>query len=361
MAKPLHTEETRPRSVQFSHFGVLDDGKRSKGAAVTSIVVNGLILAIILILGAIVKTSPKLAKQLTELTLPPEQPPAPKPPVRPPPPPPKPLPTPPKLESRVPTPEPVPELKPLPTPVMPKPALTPAPPKAVTPPPAPVHVNLANPAAAAMAHNDPAPTAVRLGSATNPINNTSGPAVSNVNLGRSGAPGMNAGNTGLGANATKINLGSGSPNSQAMNGTGRGGTQITGVKLGGVTGGTYGSKGSGTVTQPVQIGNSSIPAAGSKPQVQSLQVASPPKVIYKPTPVYSAEAKSMHLEGNVSVKIRVDTSGAVTVLGIVHSLGHGLDESAMNAARATRFRPAVDNSGKPVDWEGVVSVNFQIS
>jgi TonB family protein len=69
----------------------------------------------------------------------------------------------------------------------------------------------------------------------------------------------------------------------------------------------------------------------------------------------------MHLEGNVSLRIRVMASGSVQVLGVVHGLGHGLDQSAIQATEATRFRPAMDSSGRPVDWEGVVLVNFQMS
>jgi len=88
MAKPLRSSDPNPKSIQFSHFGVLDDGKRSKGAAVTSIVVNGLILAAILIVGTLIKTNPIMAKKLTELTLPPQPPPPPSRPLSPPPPPP---------------------------------------------------------------------------------------------------------------------------------------------------------------------------------------------------------------------------------------------------------------------------------
>jgi TonB family protein len=42
-------------------------------------------------------------------------------------------------------------------------------------------------------------------------------------------------------------------------------------------------------------------------------------------------------------------------------LGHGLDQSALNAAQQIRFRPAIDANGNPTDWEGVVRVHFQIS
>jgi hypothetical protein len=51
----------------------------------------------------------------------------------------------------------------------------------------------------------------------------------------------------------------------------------------------------------------------------------------------------------------------VTVLGLGNSLGHGLDEAAVATAKGIRFKPAVDASGAPVDWEGVVSITFQMA
>jgi TonB family protein len=110
----------------------------------------------------------------------------------------------------------------------------------------------------------------------------------------------------------------------------------------------------------VQIQTQMQPQA-VRPQVQQAVLASAPKVTYKPTPVYTEEAKAMHLEGNVSLRIRVQANGGVQVLGVVHGLGHGLDQSAIQATEATRFRPALDNSGHAIDWEGVVLVNFQMS
>ena len=51
MAKPLRSDDPNPPSVQFRDFGVLNDGKRSKGAAVASIVINVTLLALVVILG----------------------------------------------------------------------------------------------------------------------------------------------------------------------------------------------------------------------------------------------------------------------------------------------------------------------
>ena len=367
MAQPLRSNDPNPKNISFSHFGVLDDGKSSRSAAITSIVINVVVAAGIIVLGYIVKTNPTVAKQIAVLTLPPPPPvtaPVPKPP---PPPPPKPIPTPrevlhpPKIVPP-PPPEKVPEVKPIPVPI-PKPVVTqPAPPKAITPPPAPVKVNLAAAAPAHIPNNDVHPTPVRLGQPDNPLKPTTGPAVSQVNLGNQGAPGMNASNTGSGPRATSVNLGSGCPNCTNLNGRDNGSREVKGVRLG-----TPGSNGPLNSTnyanspRQVQLQTAATPPPATTSQLRTATAASPPKVTYKPTPVYTAEAKSIHLEGTVSVRIRVTASGAVQVLGVTSGLGHGLDESALQAAQNTRFTPAKDASGNPVDWEGVVKINFQMS
>ena len=69
----------------------------------------------------------------------------------------------------------------------------------------------------------------------------------------------------------------------------------------------------------------------------------------------------MHLEGTVSVRIRIAANGAVTVLGVTQGLGHGLDESAVRACQGIRAKPALDSSGNPIDWEGVVKITFQLA
>jgi TonB family protein len=362
MSKPLRSDDPNPHPVQFAHFGVLNDGTRSKGAAVSAITINVIILAVFVILGMVVKTNPLVAKRIAELTLPPEPPkvaPAPKPP----PPPPVKLPPPPKIaEPKIKMPEPVklPEIKPIEVPT-PKPVvLAPAPPKAVKPPPAPVKVNLSTAMAASVKNNDAHPTAVRLGEASNPMKPLTGPAVSRVNMGSAGMPGMNAANTGNGPHATAVNMGSGSANGR-MDGRDNAAHAVTGVKLG-VTGGTGPLNSRNYSNAPVQVQLQTAQRVEPvRTQVQQSVLASAPKVTYKPNPVYTQEAKAMHLEGNVSLRIRVTASGAVQVLGVVHGLGHGLDQSAIQATEATRFRPALDNAGHAIDWEGVVLVNFQMS
>jgi TonB family protein len=338
MPKPLRSADPTPQDVQFSHFGVLDDGTRSKSATFISIGINTSILLIIVILGLIVKNNPVAAKKIAEVYLPPK-PPAPKPPPppkNPPVMPPKVLPTPPKITTP-PPPEKLPEIVKI-QPVAPPKPLPPAPEVKVVAPPAPKIVNLGQPKAASIVNNDPHPSAVRLGGPTNPVV-TSGPAVSNVNL-NAGMHGMPPGNVGSGPAASKVTLGNGAPGGSNMNPRGN---SVAAVKpIGGFGTG-------GTVAQAPKVVN---PTA---------VVASPPKVLFKPTPNYTAEAKAMHLEGNVSLKIRVATDGSVEILNVVSGLGHGLDESAKQATLATRFKPAVDSTGNPVEWVGTVIVKFQLS
>ena len=69
MPKPLVSTDPNPtrNDVMFRHFGVLDTGKRSKGAAITAISFNFGLLAIIIILGMIVKTNPAMANKIEGL------------------------------------------------------------------------------------------------------------------------------------------------------------------------------------------------------------------------------------------------------------------------------------------------------
>jgi protein TonB len=362
MAKPLRSEDPNPPSVQFRDFGVLNDGTRSKGATITSIIINVTLAALVVILGYIVKTNPAVAKQIATLTLPPPPPPQPKPTPKPPPPPPKPLPPTPTRPPRIPPPTPIPpppDIKPLPTPQPKVPNIQPpAPPKRIIPPPAPVKVNLGVASAASVPNHDEHPSAVRLGSPTNPLKPLSGPAVSSVNLGVAGMPGMNSANTGSGPHATSVNLGSGCPNCTNLNGHDNGVGPVRGVKLGSGTG-PITSKNFAAVA-PVQLGTPPPPPPATH-AVASLSAATPPKVTYKPNPVYSEEAKQQHIEGDAVVRVVFRANGTMDVIGLVRGLGHNLDQPALDAARGVRFQPALDAGGRPIDFPTNIIVHFIIN
>ncbi len=363
MAKPLRSEDPNPKDLQFKHFGVLNAGSQSKSSLFTSITVNVILALIVLIIGAAAKkTIDNRAKQITLVVPLKEKPPEPiKPKIIPPKiVPPKPVVKPPEPKIVLPEVKVVEPPKVMPVmPPKPLPVVTPAPPKMVVAAaaPKPVAVNLAQ--SASVVNHDAHPTEVALGHPDNPIHPTNAPGVMATNLGQKGVGGMPATNTGGGPNSTKVSLGSGQPGG-SLSGTGA--RAVTGVKLGGVTGGTGTTPGNGLGSQPRTV---SLAAAAPPPppttQVTHAAVRTAPQVLFKPKPVYTAEATAKHLEGTVSVRIRVSSTGAVTVLGVSSGLGSGLDESALRAAQGIRFKPAVDASGNPIDWEGVVNIIFQMA
>jgi TonB family protein len=84
------------------------------------------------------------------------------------------------------------------------------------------------------------------------------------------------------------------------------------------------------------------------------------EITYKPTPVYTNEARQLKLEGDVSLEIVFGANGQLHVNRVVRGMGHGLDEAAIEAANKMRFKPAVRN-GLPVDSTAIVHVVFQLA
>ena len=362
MPKPLRSSEPgQPKDIQFAHFGVLDSGQQSKGSLLTAVVVNVLLALIAIILGAAVHRVVKQREQVALVVPLAEKPPEPiKPKVIPPkivPPKVIPKPVEPKIklpEVKIEEPKPVAVNIPKPMPVV-----TPAPPKAVVAAaaPKPVAVNLAQ--SASVVNHDAHPSAVALGHPDNPIHPMTGTPTSAVNLGQRGLSGMPASNSGGGPNSTRVNLGSGQPNG-SIGGTGS--RAVAGVKLG-VTGGTPGGTGNGVGTRPAQVALGTPPPPPPQPASLATRptVSRAPQVTFKPRPVYTAEATAKHIEGTVSVKIHVAANGAVRVIAVTSGLGYGLDQAAMQAVQGTRFKPAVDAQGNPIDWDGVVNISFQLA
>jgi TonB family protein len=86
----------------------------------------------------------------------------------------------------------------------------------------------------------------------------------------------------------------------------------------------------------------------------------PVEILFKPHPIYSPEARALRIEGEVLVEIQFSASGGIRILRIVQGLGHGLDESAVAAAREIRFRPAREG-GVSVDATALVHFQFQLA
>jgi TonB family protein len=86
----------------------------------------------------------------------------------------------------------------------------------------------------------------------------------------------------------------------------------------------------------------------------------PVEILFKPRPLYTTEARKRQIEGEVLLETVFSASGDVRVLRVLSGLGYGLDESAITAARAMRFRPA-RREGVAVDAIATVHIVFQLA
>jgi TonB family protein len=95
-------------------------------------------------------------------------------------------------------------------------------------------------------------------------------------------------------------------------------------------------------------------------QADSSAPTTPVEITYKPNPVYTDEARSLKLEGEVLLEVSFSATGTLHVNRVVRGLGHGLDDAAIAAANKMRFKPAL-RSGQPVDSTAIVHVVFQMA
>ena len=337
-----------------TNFGLLPDPERSTASFITSTLVNGTILAVILYIGATAKQVMDQHKyEFTELIVPTTPPPPPKVKVTPPPelpPPPKP----PKLQMEAPKiemPKPKPEPKPLqmeakialPEVKAAKPAVILAPqPKAALTAAMPAQDNKVKPSTAPVHLGQtfgvtPNPNATRpatIAAIGNPYGGMQGPAI---------APHGVVGSTGIG-NGLKSGSNAG---------------MVGKVASAGIPGAT----GTGTAGSYGKVGSAGIPAATAvavMPKAVAAPVSTNLEVISKPPVQYTAEARRLKVQGDVVLRVTFTASGQVVIQGVVHGLGHGLDEEARRVAQQIRFRPAT-RDGRPVDMTTTITITFQLA
>ena len=73
--------------------------------------------------------------------------------------------------------------------------------------------------------------------------------------------------------------------------------------------------------------------AQNTPHIQRVESGPPPtsvEITYKPNPVYTDEARSLKMEGEVLLEVEFLASGQLHVNRVVRGLGHGLDEAAIS-------------------------------
>ncbi len=171
----------------------------------------------------------------------------------------------------------------------------------------------------------------------NPYGGMNGPAV---------APRGVVGSTGIG-NGTKSGSNAGTVGKVASAGipgaTGTGNGNAYG-------GGKVASAGIPAVQQAAIV----TPAANAVPKSTNLEVLSKPPVQYTP------EARQLRVQGDVVLRVTFTANGQVIIQGMVHGLGHGLDEEARRVAQQIRFRPATRN-GQAVDLTTNITITFQLA
>jgi TonB family protein len=150
------------------------------------------------------------------------------------------------------------------------------------------------------------------------------------------------------------------------NGTGgakgvRGVVASTGFGGGVAVADTRGSVSRGTVRQ-AGFGDADVPAP---PTVQARTAAPTPSIIpaeilSKPLPIYTEEARTKKIEGEVLLEVVFEATGKIHVLRVVRGLGHGLDDAAVRAAEQIHFKPALKD-GLPSDSTALVHIIFQLA
>lgn len=86
-----------------------------------------------------------------------------------------------------------------------------------------------------------------------------------------------------------------------------------------------------------------------------------PSVIYTVPAEYSAEARQNKLQGTVQIVVLVDANGDPRNVTVARSLGMGLDESAVEAVKHYKFKPAVDErTSEAVPAQMNINVQFRL-
>jgi TonB family protein len=98
--------------------------------------------------------------------------------------------------------------------------------------------------------------------------------------------------------------------------------------------------------------NNGQPFAGS-------QVEQRARVLFKPEPTYTEEARRNQVTGTVMLRVVFASNGDVVQIRAVHTLPFGLTERAIAAARQIKFVPAV-KGGRPVSVFMQLEYNFNL-
>lgn len=116
----------------------------------------------------------------------------------------------------------------------------------------------------------------------------------------------------------------------------------------------------GTVVASSGFGAVDTSTEAKKKTVATGPADTTPNILDKPRPEYTAEGRSMRIEGDVVLDLVFLANGSIQINRVVNGLGHGLDESAVRAAQQIKFKPA-KREGTPVDFPARVRIEFRLA
>jgi TonB family protein len=114
------------------------------------------------------------------------------------------------------------------------------------------------------------------------------------------------------------------------------------------------------VTRAAGFGSAAVASGPQRKVAESEPATKAVEILSKPRPAYSAEARDLHLEGEVLLDVLFRASGEARVERVVRGLGHGLDEAAIASVAHIRFHPA-ERAGQMIDQRATVHIVFQLA
>jgi periplasmic protein TonB len=98
------------------------------------------------------------------------------------------------------------------------------------------------------------------------------------------------------------------------------------------------------------------PPAPAFDPVDEESVAELPETLSMPKITYPEMAQRLGVEGKVRLRLGIDRKGNVKSVRVLQRVGYGMDEAAESAAWRSKWKPARQENGQPVDV--VIHYNF---
>jgi TonB family protein len=85
-----------------------------------------------------------------------------------------------------------------------------------------------------------------------------------------------------------------------------------------------------------------------------------PKCIHCPDPPYTDHDRIQRIEGSIALSALLTARGSIEEIRVIHSVEPGLDERAINTARAWKMNPVRDAAGNAVSVRLPIEITFRL-